>query len=108
MNGFYILAILWLPMGIFCLLFMAKKIGYLRWSDLGIILFGPLWFITPYWWDESGRRMWPRRSLLFGWRWHFRMSRCGQVLLKLAHRKWTPRWMHDAIECVVYGNDGLR
>jgi hypothetical protein len=49
-----------------------------------------------------------RRSLkrmpvmIFGWRWHFRMSRLGQWLLKVAHRQSTPNWLHDVIERVVY------
>jgi hypothetical protein len=44
--------------------------------------------------------------MMFGWRWHFRMSRYGQWLLKLAHRDWTPEWLHDAIERFVYGKHG--
>lgn len=38
-----------------------------------------------------------------GWRWHFRMSKTGQRLLKLAHRDKTPVWLHDRIERLVYG-----
>ena len=97
---------MWVSTGTFCLGFTAKKMGYLRWSDLGIIPFGPLWIVTPFWWDEDGLRMWTRRRLIFGWRWHFRMIRCGQALLKLAHNHETPRWLHDAIERFVYGKNG--
>lgn len=46
--------------------------------------------------------------LIFGWRWHFRMTRAGQWLLKVAHREGTPGWAHDLIEAAVYGRDGLR
>jgi hypothetical protein len=41
--------------------------------------------------------------MIFGWRWHFRMSRFGQWLLMVAHRDRTPRWLHDLIERLVYG-----
>jgi hypothetical protein len=40
--------------------------------------------------------------MIFGWRWHFRMSRFGQWLLKVAHRPNTPCWLHDVIERLVY------
>lgn len=48
------------------------------------------------------------RQFPFGWRWHFRMSRCGQWLLRLAHKRNTPGWLHDGIESFVYSKDGLR
>lgn len=43
------------------------------------------------------------RNMPMGLRWHFRMSRYGQWLLKLAHKDKTPRWVHDAIERILYG-----
>ena len=102
-----VLLTLWVSLGTFTLGFTATKVGYLRWSDLFVVPFGPLWFVTPYWWNEDGKRMWRRGGRLpMGWRWHFRMTKPAQWLLKAAHRDNTPVWMHDAIERLVYGRHG--
>lgn len=42
-----------------------------------------------------------------GWRWHFRMTKIGQWMLMVAHRGGTPIWLHDVVERIVYGRDGL-
>jgi hypothetical protein len=56
------LAILWLLLGCAAVAFTGRHMGYLRWSDLFLIPFGPFWLATPYWRDESGTWMWERQS----------------------------------------------
>jgi hypothetical protein len=67
--------------------------------------------LAAFWYGFTLGPLWKwlfRKRFLFGWRWHFRMTKFGQWLLNVAHREKTPRCLHDAIERFVYGEDGLR